>query len=160
MKIKTIFAALPLVALPLLGAVALPAQAETAGTTSTLAVQAEHVPKVSVHLDNGANGVQVASAINKIRTRNRPDFVKQAVDAAFEKSGGRFNVIIINLSQEFTQNLNGKRLFANIEFRNVRYALWIAESGEFINRGDGGWQNWGFKGWYDRNGNTVKFRKP
>ncbi|MGW0520806.1 hypothetical protein [Crossiella sp. NPDC003009] len=160
MKIKTMFAALPLVTLPLLGAVALPAQAETTDAASTLAVQAEHVPKVSVHLDDGANGVQVASAINKIRTRFKSEFVKQAVDAAFEKSGGRFNVVIMNLSEDYKQNLNGKRLFANLEFRNVRYALWIAESGEFVNQGRGGWENWGFRGWFDRTGNTVKFRKP
>ncbi|MEO6088479.1 MAG: hypothetical protein ABIQ18_35745 [Umezawaea sp.] len=160
MKIKTMLAALPLVALPLLGAVAPPAQAGTTDTASTMAVQAEHVPKVSVHLDDGANGVGVASAITAIRTRHRSEFVQRAVDAAFEKSGGRFNVIIMNLSQKHQQNLNGKRLYANIEFRNVRYGLWIAESGEFTNQGDGGWENWGYRGWFERTGNTVKFRKP
>ncbi|MCM3738638.1 stress protein, partial [Bacillus cytotoxicus] len=28
------------------------------------------------------------------------------------------------------------------------------------NQGDGGWINWAFRGWFDRNGNHVKFHRP
>ncbi|MCY9402193.1 stress response protein YvgO, partial [Bacillus haynesii] len=34
------------------------------------------------------------------------------------------------------------------------------ESGQFTNQGDGGWINWAFKGWFDRNGQNVTVRKP
>lgn len=32
----------------------------------------------------------------------------------------------------------------------------VFESGQFTNHGDGGWVDWGFRGWYERNGGHVK----
>lgn len=163
MKIKAMFAALSLAALALFGVAALPAQAQTADQASTASVQSDSpVPKVTVHSDNGANGVKVAHAISQIRTENRGAFVEQAVDAAFEASGKRFNVMIMNLRFNYQERLQGIRLFANIQYDHVRFGLWIAESGQFINQGEGSWFNWGFKGWYDydRNTGTVNFRRP
>ncbi|MBJ3792196.1 stress protein, partial [Bacillus sp. OA1] len=36
----------------------------------------------------------------------------------------------------------------------------VFEDGEFTNKGDGGWINWAFRGWFDRDGGHVKFYRP
>ncbi len=37
------------------------------------------------------------------------------------------------------------------------FGIWVFEDGEFTNKGDGGWINWAFRGWFDRDGGHVKF---
>jgi hypothetical protein len=154
-------AAVPLAAVSLIGAVTLPAQAaERTAQHTSFAAEAAAGPAVTVHLDKGASGFQVANAIHNISESNRTKFVQKAVDAAFDASGGRFSVLIMNLSQTYRDSLQGVRLYANIEYGPMHYGLWIAESGEFANTGDAGQANWGFRGWFERSGNTVKFRHP
>ncbi|MGW4208510.1 hypothetical protein ACWEIJ_11045 [Lentzea sp. NPDC004789] len=163
MKLKTLLVALPIAVLALLGAGA-QGHAAVGQPTSAPApvVLSDDPPSVSVtvHTDNGANGVQVANAISGIREKSRDKFVQRAVDTAFSASGSRFNVIIMNLSQGYTHNLQGIRLYANIRYGQINYGMWIAEAGSFTNTGDGGWENWGFRGWFTRNGMTVNFRRP
>lgn len=147
-----------LAALAMLGAV-VPAQAGTAGEQRVAAVAAER-PAVTVHLDDGANGFQVANAISQISEDNRGAFVERSVGEAFRVSGSRFNVIMMNLSQGYSQRLERVRFYANIQYGSVHYGLWIAEAGEFTNHGDGGYINWAYRGWFTRSGGTVRFHRP
>ena len=68
--------------------------------------------------------------------------------------------MIMNLSQGYSEQLQGKRLYGNIQYGSIHYGLWIAESGRFTNTGDGGYDNWGFRGWFNRDGKTVDFHRP
>ncbi|MUL43234.1 stress protein [Streptomonospora sp. PA3] len=161
MRFRKALAVAPLAAIALVGAPAGAAQAETAGTApSAAAVQAADSPAVTVHLDDGANGFQVGRAISAIDEDNRGEFVRRAVDEAFQASGGRYNVIMMNLSQGYEERLEAKRLYANVRWGSINYGLWIAEAGEFTNTGDGGYINWAMKGWFDRDGMTVRFHRP
>ncbi|GAA1774241.1 hypothetical protein [Streptomonospora arabica] len=161
MRFRTALAVAPLAAAALLGTAVGTAQAETASPNQTPAtVQAAESPTVTVHLDDGANGFEVGRAISAINEDNRGEFVRRAVDEAFEASGGRYNVILMNLSQGYEERLESKRLYANVRWGSINYGLWIAEAGEFTNTGDGGYINWGFRGWFDREGNTVRFHRP
>ncbi|MFP3821487.1 stress protein, partial [Bacillus sp. SIMBA_008] len=36
----------------------------------------------------------------------------------------------------------------------------VFEDGSFTNKGDGGWINWAFRGWFDRDGDHVEFHRP
>jgi len=149
MKFGKALAVAPLAALALAGSVA--------GTTRTAAADDPPTPSVSVHLDDGANGPAVAGAITDIEEDNRGEFVRQAVDAAHREAGGQYDVVLMNLSQGYEERLEGKRLYANVRWGAINYGLWIAESGQFTNTGDGGYINWGFKGVFDRDGNTITF---
>lgn len=162
MRFRKALAVAPLAAMALLGAAVGPAQAETANpadprSTTTTAADS---PTVTVHLDDGANGFHVASAISAIDEDNRGEFVRRAVEEAFQASGGRYSVVMMNLSQGYEERLETKRLYANVRWGSINYGLWIAEAGEFTNTGDGGYINWAFKGWFDRDGDTVRFHRP
>ncbi|MEZ7005476.1 stress protein [Streptomyces sp. AD55] len=161
LNLRTSLVALPLATAALIGTAALPAHAANTSAEQSAGIAADAPkPRVSIHLNKGANGVQIANAISNIREKNRGKFVQKAVDAAFEKSGRRYNVVVMNLSQGYSEKLQGKRLYANIRYGAVYYGLWIAETGKFTNTGDGGYINWGYRGWFKRDGMTVTFRRP
>lgn len=170
-------ASLALTALVLAGGATVPAHAAqspasapsafSARATATrtapdaIAPRAAAGKSVSVHvsLDQLGAGGRIAEALRAIKTDNRGAFVQEAVNKAFDAAGGRHNVMLFNLSQNYDERLRGKRLYANVQWGNIYYGLWISESGEFTNNGDGGWINWGFKGWFDRNGGHITFHR-
>lgn len=176
MRRSTTLTVLAVTSAALVGAAALPAQAAPAPAPRTAAEApapegaaapaveaaqaADKKVTVNVAMDQLGAGKRVADAIRGIKTGDRGHFVREAANRAFSAAGGRHNVMVMNLSQGYKERLKGKRLYANVQWGNIYYGLWIAESGEFTNEGDGGWINWGFKGWFDRNGGHVKFRRP
>ncbi|MEW1901857.1 stress protein [Streptomyces sp. NPDC086147] len=115
------------------------------------------VPIVSVHGDAPFKGA-VESALKNIDTDDRGSYVQQAVDRVFDAAGSRYNVMVFNLSQGYENGLHDVKLYANVKFGKVYYGVWIfGAGGTFKNTGDGGWINWGFKGWFHRDGGTVTF---
>ncbi|MEU8775789.1 stress protein [Streptomyces sp. NPDC048606] len=167
----TALAGLALAAAVTVGAVA-PAQAAerpahavttpastTAGAGDLGATADEKTPVVSVSMDQLGVAGKVADAVRGVKTSDRGKFVEQAVEAAFNAAGGRHNVMLFNLSQNYDDRFQGTRVYANVKWGNVHYGLWIFESGTFNNGGDGGWINWGMMGWFDRNGGDVKFHR-
>lgn len=160
MKLKTLLVALSIAALTLLGAQA-PALAAAGQSAPGAVVMADTpTPSVTIHTDSGANGVKVAERISQISEKDRGTFVRRAVETAFEVSGSRYNVVMMNLSQGYNERLQGLRLYGNVRWDGISYGLWIAEAGQFTNTGDGGYINWAFKGWYNRDGMTVNFHRP
>ncbi|MFF8265720.1 stress protein [Streptomyces virginiae] len=181
MRRTTTLATIALTALTLTGAAALPAQAAghpaptpaalsapaspataspaSAAAEPDAAAAADKSVNVSVSMDQLGHGKAIADALRAIKTDNRGTFVQEAVDKAFKAAGGQHNVMLFNLSQNYNDQFQGTRLYANVQWGNIHYGLWIFESGQFTNQGDGGWINWGFVGWYERNGGHVKFNR-
>ncbi|MFJ6785835.1 stress protein [Streptomyces yangpuensis] len=179
MRRNTTLATIALTALTLTGAAALPAQAAGHPAPAPAAVSAPASPatvspaasgpdaaaaadksvSVNVSMDQLGRGKAIADALRGIKTDNRGTFVQEAVDKAFNAAGGRHNVMLFNLSQNYNDQFQGTRVYANVQWGNIHYGLWIFESGQFTNQGDGGWINWGFVGWYERNGGNVKFNR-
>ncbi|MFD8577969.1 stress protein [Streptomyces virginiae] len=179
MRRTTTLATIALTALTLTGAAALPAQAagHPAPAPATLsapaspaasspaaaepdtAAAADKSVSVSVSMDQLGHGKAIADALRAIKTDNRGTFVQEAVDKAFKAAGSRHNVMLFNLSQNYNDQFQGTRVYANVQWGNIHYGLWVFESGQFSNQGDGGWINWGFVGWYERNGGHVKFNR-
>ncbi|MGW0395002.1 stress protein [Streptomyces sp. NPDC003042] len=171
MRRNSLLASIALTALTLTGAAAVPAQASerptavTAGASaegaqpSAPSAQADKSVTVNVSMDHLGRGHAIAEALRGIKTDNRGSFVQEAVDKAFDAAGGRHNVMLFNLSQNYDDRFNGTAVYANVQWGNIHYGLWIFESGTFANQGDGGWINWGFKGWFERNGGNVKFNR-
>ncbi|MEU4359889.1 stress protein [Streptomyces virginiae] len=181
MRRTTTLATIALTALTLTGAAALPAQAAghpaptpaalsapaspatsspaTSAAEPDAAAAADKSVSVSVSMDQLGHGKAIADALRAIKTDDRGTFVQEAVDKAFKAAGGRHNVMLFNLSQNYNDQFQGTRVYANVQWGNIHYGLWIFESGQFTNQGDGGWINWGFVGWYERNGGHVKFNR-
>ncbi|MBZ9593655.1 MULTISPECIES: stress protein [Streptomyces] len=179
MRRNTTLATIALTALTLTGAAALPAQAAGHPAPAPAAVSAPASPAtsspaasepdasaaadksvtVNVSMDQLGRGQAIADALRGIKTDDRGTFVQEAVDKAFKAAGGWHNVMLFNLSQNYNDQFQGTRVYANVKWGNIHYGLWIFESGQFTNQGDGGWINWGFTGWYERNGGHVKFNR-
>lgn len=116
-------------------------------------------PQVTIHkAEGGISGPKVANALSDVREGDRGEFTQKAVDAADGNDDNDYNVIIMNLSQDYdSSRLDGVQAYANVKWDNISYGLWIVEGGEFENKGDGGYINWAFQGEFERDGNTVKF---
>ncbi|WP_420079097.1 stress protein [Streptomyces sp. JL4002] len=119
-----------------------------------------------------AGKVDVASAVLDItkkimdivtdaieRKQNRSGYVKSLMEGAFYESGQRYNVMVINNANSYTPNLRGVVYDAKVSGIHGTYRVLVFESGEFTNHGDGGWINWAFRGWFDRDGGHVTFRR-
>ncbi|BAY84675.1 stress response protein YvgO [Calothrix parasitica NIES-267] len=90
---------------------------------------------------------------------NRDACVKAILETASSRVGKTGNVMVFNLSQDYKKNLKNWT-FNQFRCAGTRYGLWTFTSGTFINKGDGGYINWGFSGKYRRtgtDGKTVKF---
>ena len=78
----------------------------------------------------------------------------------FNREGQQYNVMVFNLEQPFQDKLEGLIHQCVIPYGTMNYCVWVFAEGEFFNQGDGGDINWAFKGWFERNGGHVKFRRP
>ena len=96
--------------------------------------------------------------------RNREAWVKALLERTASRTGGKYNVMVFNLQQNYDFNPPaGTFKFAQATFKgglsgNITYGVWVFNSAAtFTNRGDGGYINWAFSGAYTRNGGTVTF---
>ncbi len=115
-----------------------------------------------VGLDVSLDVLGIANAIkDAIKSDdNRSGFVKNLMEQTFYAAGQQYNVMAFNLSQEYEDHFNGVKFYASATYDSVVYGIWAFEDGEFTNKGDGGWINWAFRGWFDRDGGHVKFSRP
>ncbi|WP_236239729.1 stress protein [Streptomyces sp. CC228A] len=93
------------------------------------------------------------------RKQNRSGYVKSLMEGAFYEAGQRYNVMVINNANRHTAHLRGVVYDARISGIHGTYRVIVFESGTFTNHGDGGWINWAFRGWFDRDGGHVTFRR-
>ncbi|MGW7414406.1 stress protein [Streptomyces sp. NPDC054863] len=93
------------------------------------------------------------------RKQNRGGYVKSLMEGSFYESGERYNVMVINNSNRHSTNLRGVVYDAKVSGIHGTYRVLVFESGDFANHGDGGWINWAFRGWFDRDGGNVTFRR-
>ena len=95
---------------------------------------------------------------------NRSGFVKGAMEKSFFESGQQYNVMVMNLSQGYNSDqLQGVQYFDTVDYDGITYGVWVFEEGTFINEGDGGYDNWAMRGWFERTGDdekTVNFHRP
>lgn len=108
---------------------------------------------------------RINNAIKKssLSSSDRAAFVKNLAKAAFYSVGGKYNVMVFNLEQPHSDGrLKGVQLYKSQKWGGTTYGIWVFERGTFINKGDGGYINWAFKGSFNRKGNQGKrvvFRK-
>lgn len=135
------------------------AQAQRVASAKTLAEK--NPVRVQVSGDQLGVGGELKRRLEALSGKERGDMAKEAAPIAFDVAGKRYNVMLFNLNQNYTDRLHGVKLFARVDWDStIHYGLWIFDDGEFTNGGDGGWINWSFHGWFDRDGGHVKFRRP
>lgn len=121
----------------------------------------------SVSLDVFTKTVDISGKLVNIITeaikhnQNREGYVKSLTEGAFYDARQQYNVMVIKEGHSYTANLNNIVFDANISGGGYpTFKVLVFSSGTFTNHGDGGYINWAFKGWFDRNGMTVHFRRP
>ncbi|MEH6892957.1 stress protein [Bacillus velezensis] len=113
---------------------------------------------LNIDVDLLGIGNSIADAIKS--AQNRDGFVKNLMESSFYTSGQKYNVMVFNLSQEYEDHFNGVQFYGSAVYDGITYGIWVFEDGSFTNKGDGGWINWAFRGWFDRDGNSVEFHRP
>ncbi|MFI5987259.1 hypothetical protein ACIBEA_41120 [Streptomyces sp. NPDC051555] len=100
----------------------------------------------------------IGNVLNDIRMeKDRPAFVHRQLDDTM-KAYPNHNVMIINDNLNYSLDIQGVVANARVTQGSATYRVLAFKSGTIVNRGDGGWSNWGFGGWFDRNGGSVTFR--
>lgn len=132
---------------------------QTVATTSANVSQQEG-SGVMLNIDVDVLGIAQAiiGAVNS--SANRPGWVKGVMETAFYQAGQRYNVMVFNLNQEYQHGFNDVVFFGTAEYSGITFGIWAFRSGTFDNKGDGGWINWAFQGWFNRNGGHVDFYNP
>lgn len=113
---------------------------------------------LNIDVDLLGIGNSIADAIKS--SQNRDGFVKNLMESSFYASGQKYNVMVFNLSQEYEDHFNGVQFYGSAVYDGITYGIWVFEDGSFTNKGDGGWINWAFRGWFDRDGDHVEFHRP
>lgn len=140
-----------------LSVLAMPLAMPTFGGSTGITEAAEVGGEVTI--DPVAIGQAIADA--KKTADNRSGFVKGAMEKTFFEAGQTYNVMVMNLSQGYnSNNLQGIQYFDTVDYDGVTFGVWVFEKGTFVNEGDGGYINWAFRGWFERDGNTVNFHSP
>lgn len=128
-------------------AMATPAMAAPAAAPAASASGA-----ANVNFDPVAIGNAIRDAVND--QDDRGGAVRAALDVASAQSG--VNVAVANKNQDVSSS--GEVWAEHLDIKGGSYVVYFYDrEGSIENNGDGGWINWGFKGTFDRDGQTVTF---
>lgn len=122
----------------------------------------QEVGTQSTSIDVSIDPVEIGKSIDDAikSADNREGFVKAARETMRFQSDYKLNVMVLNMSLDYESNLDGVHYFDTFTYDGVIYGIWAFEEGDFNNKGDGGYINWAFSGWFDRDGGEVKFNMP
>lgn len=144
------------------------ASAASSDAKPAASAEAKKGPDTALNVNFDVLGIAESIADSIKKAENREGFVKNLMNTAWYEGGEKYNVVVRNLSQDYDENVKGVKLYGSAEYDGITYGIWVFEDGEFTNKGDGGWINWAFRGYFDRydedgnekdDGAVVKFRK-
>ncbi|MEO6088478.1 MAG: hypothetical protein ABIQ18_35740 [Umezawaea sp.] len=143
--------------LPATTAVAAPAATESVATSAAKGVKVE-ASTTALTLTTQITRI-VTTAVD--RHENREGYIRSIVNGAFYEAGQRYNVLVIKFRHQYTASWTNLVYDAKISADGYpAFRVVVFGSGQIVNNSDGGAQNWGFKGWFDRDGARVTFRQP
>ncbi len=110
----------------------------------------------NINIDPFAIGQEIANKINL--SNERGAFTDSTVETTFFALGQKYNVLTVNMNQHpQTGGLNKIVFYASVTYGDgTIFGIWGFKNGTFTHEGDGGWNNWAMKGWYDRSGDGNK----
>ncbi|MGW0520807.1 hypothetical protein [Crossiella sp. NPDC003009] len=143
----------------------LPATTAVAAPAATGSVSAGAAKGVKVEAINTT--IKLTTQLNRIITNavdrhdNREGYVRSIVLGAFYEAGQRYNVLVIKFRHQYTFSVHDLVYDAKVSADGYpAYRVIVFSSGQVVNNSDGGADNWGFKGWFTRDGGRVTFRQP
>ncbi|QBI54066.1 stress protein [Streptomonospora litoralis] len=143
------------------------AAAEPAASAPHAPAAATQAQTMGVRIDLGSAVVGITDkiysiAVNAIeRSQNRSGYVKSLTEGAFYDAGQTYNVMVVKADHPYSHDLDNIVYDGTVHASGYpTFRVLVFDSGVFTNEGDGGYINWAFKGWFDRSGMTVDFRKP
>ncbi|WP_071391783.1 stress protein [Bacillus velezensis] len=113
---------------------------------------------LNVNVDVLGISDRIAEAVKS--DQNRTGWAKNVMETTFYASGQKYNVMVFNLNQEYEDRFNGVQFYGSAVYDGITYGIWVFEDGSFDNKGDGGWINWAFRGWFDRDNQHIEFHRP
>lgn len=122
---------------------------------SSLANAVSRAVDVGIELDmlGIAQAIQQSVSIHE----NQDAFVKSVGYSAYYEAGGCYNIMVVNLSNEFDQRFIGVKAFVRADYHGKFFGVWAFEDGSFENKGHGTYHNWFFMGSWSRHGRDGKF---
>lgn len=137
-----------------------PAVKQTMSHNQFNAKESTGIPGVNFNVNLDVLGIANSIRDAVVQNANRSGFVKNMMESTFYSAGQKYNVMVFNLAQNYEDHFRGVKFYGSAVLNGVVYGIWVFEDGEFTNQGDGGWDNWAFRGWFDRDGKYVKFYRP
>lgn len=111
----------------------------------------------SADIDKDKNGDLIRAAVMEVVARSdakREDVVRSLLGSAFEAFHQKYNVMVFDLTQPYTEQLEGVQLYATFVYKDLMFGVWVFEKGDFQNNGVGAFVNWAFKGVFVREKET------
>ena len=109
-------------------------------------------------------GLTIAQQINEIageahaQRQNRSGYVKSLREGAWYAAGQKYNVMIIRWNNKFESHFNGAIYDQKVSADGFpAFRVVVFKDGWLVNHGDGGYDNWAFRGSYYRNGGSLTF---
>lgn len=67
--------------------------------------------------------------------------------------------MVMNLGGSYDDRFHNVALYGSAVYKpdGVTFGIWCFQNGEFTLHSDGGYMNWAFRGWFDRQDKHVKF---
>lgn len=124
-------------------------------------------PGVNFNVNIDVLGIanKIASAISRNNFNGqRAAFCKNLMETTFYAAGGRYNVVVFDLSQNYNYKISGVKMYAGYQFDGTTYGVWVFDKNQpkgsyFRNDGRRGWDHWACRGWQTQEGNVMWYNK-
>ncbi|MDS0527687.1 hypothetical protein NNC19_18515 [Clostridium sp. SHJSY1] len=124
-------------------------------------------PGVNFNVNIDVLGIanKIASAVGKNNYNGqRAAFCKNLMETTFYAAGGRYNVVVFDLSQNYNYKISGVKMYAGYQFDGTTYGVWVFDKNQpkgsyFRNDGRRGWDHWACRGWQKQEGNVMWYNK-
>lgn len=124
-------------------------------------------PGVNFNVNIDVLGIanKIADAIrSKQFNGQRAAFCKNLMETTFYAAGGKYNVVVCDLSQDYKYKLSGVKMYAGYQFDGTTFGVWVFDKNQhkgsyFRNDGRRGWDHWACRGWQTQEGNVMWYNK-
>lgn len=119
----------------------------------------------NVNIDVLGIANRIISAINA-RNFNGQNaaFCKGLMESAFYAAHGQYNVVVMDLSQNYKHNISGVKYFSTCQYGGTTWGVWVfsrqqPKGSYFENDGRRGWDHWACQGWQTQDGNVMWYNR-
>ncbi|MPQ33242.1 hypothetical protein E4V42_17610 [Clostridium estertheticum] len=118
---------------------------------------------VNVDVLGIANKIAASISRNNFNGQ-RAAFCKNLMETTFYAAGGRYNVVVMDLSQNYSHKISGVKMYAGYQFDGTTYGVWVFDKNQpkgsyFRNDGRRGWDHWAARGWQKLADNVMWYNR-